>query len=125
MPRTSRHCLAFSELTFPDARELSTAFYLGQGAPETPYTSYILPMTRNVPCIRYAVAATASSHLGNRLASGPLRTQSLQLRLEAIKTLKSQLTEVDPSALACMLLLAQLDVSPSIEDLRLNEINKK
>jgi hypothetical protein len=97
-----------------DERDISTAFYLGHGPAETPYTHYILPMAKNVPCIRYAAAATASCHMGNRLQDKRLRMQSLHLRLEATQTLRQQLgndtQETDISLIACMILLAQLDV---------------
>ncbi|KAJ5347047.1 uncharacterized protein N7506_000300 [Penicillium brevicompactum] len=96
------------------ARELSTAFYLGNGPARTPYTQYILPMTKSVPCIRYAVGATASCHIGNRLQDKKLKMQSLQLRLDATQALRQQLRndieETDISSIACMVLLAQLDL---------------
>jgi hypothetical protein len=101
-----------------DAREISTAFYLGYGPARTPYTQHILPMARNVPCIRYAVGATASCHIGNRLQDSKLKMQSLHLRLEAIQALRQQLRndteETDISSIACMVLLAQLDVRTQI-----------
>jgi hypothetical protein len=101
-----------------DAREISTAFYLGHGPARTPYTQHILPMARNVPCIRYAVGATASCHIGNRLQDHKLKLQSLHLRLEAIQALRQQLRndmeETDISNIACMVLLAQLDVRTQI-----------
>lgn len=97
-----------------DERDISTAFYLGHGPAETPYTHHILPMARNVPCIRYAVAATSSCHIGNKLQDKRLRMQSLHLRLEATQALRQQLRddtqETDISLIACMILLAQLDV---------------
>lgn len=97
-----------------DERDISTAFYLGYGPAETPYTHYILPMAKNVPCIRYAVAATASCHMGNKLQDKKLKMQSLQLRLEATEALRQQLRNdveaTDISLIACMVLLAQLDV---------------
>lgn len=75
-------------------------------------------MTKNVLCIRYAVAATASCHIGNRLEDSKLRMQSLHLRLEATKALRQQLRneieETDVSSIACMVLLAQLDVRAQI-----------
>ncbi|KAJ5932951.1 hypothetical protein N7516_007440 [Penicillium verrucosum] len=99
------------------ARELSTAFYLGNGPARTPYTQYtqyILPMTKSVPCIRYAVGATASCHIGNRLQDKKLKIQSLHLRLDATQALRQQLRndieETDISSIACMVLLAQLDL---------------
>ena len=99
---------------FSDAREISMAFYLGRGPAETPYTQHILPMANSVPCVRYAVAATASCHIGNKLQNNALRVQSLRLRLTATKALRQQLQNpgevVDISDLACMVLLAQLDV---------------
>lgn len=99
---------------FLDAREISTAFYLGNGPAETPYTRHILPMTQNVPSVRCAVAATASCHLANRLRDNDLKTQSLQLRLKATELLRHQLINdsegPDLDGLACMMLLAQLDV---------------
>lgn len=101
-----------------DARELSTAFYLGHGPARTPYTQHILPMVKNVPCIRYAVGATASCHIGNRLQDNKLKLQSLHLRLEATQALRRQLKndieETDISSIACMVLLAQLDVRAQI-----------
>ena len=97
-----------------DERDISTAFYLGHGPAETPYTQYILPMAKNVHYIRYAVAATASCHLGNRLEDKVMKMQSLHLRLEATQALRQQLgngaQERDVSLIACMVLLAQLDV---------------
>lgn len=99
---------------YTDERDISTAFYLGHGPAETPYTHHILPMAKNVPCIRYAVAATASCHMGNKLQDKRLRMQSLHLRLEATQALRQQLRndaqETDISLIACMILLAQLDV---------------
>ncbi|KAJ5984724.1 hypothetical protein N7481_006823 [Penicillium waksmanii] len=96
------------------AREISTAFYLGHGPAQTPYTQHILPMAKNVPCIRYAVGATASCHIGNRFQDNKLKMQSLHLRLEATKALRQQLRndieETDISSIACMVLLAQLDL---------------
>lgn len=101
-----------------DTREISTAFYLGHGPARTPYTQLILPMAKNVPCIRYAVGATASCHLGNRLQDSKLKMQSLYLRLEATEALRQQLRidieETDISSIACMVLLAQLDVRAQI-----------
>lgn len=101
-----------------DESDISTAFYLGHGLAETPYTHHILPMARNVPCIRYAVAATASCHIGNKLQDKRLRMQSLHLRLEATQALRQQLRddarETDVSLIACMILLAQLDVCSGI-----------
>ncbi|QGA16161.1 hypothetical protein EYB26_003828 [Talaromyces marneffei] len=95
-------------------RDISTAFYLGHGPAETPYTHHILPMAKNVPCIRYAVAATASCHMGNRLQNKRFKIQSLQLRLEATQALRQQLIndaeQTDISLIACMILLAQLDL---------------
>jgi hypothetical protein len=71
-------------------------------------------MAKNVPGIRYAVAATASCHMGNKLQDKRLRMQSLHLRLEATQALRQQLRndaqETDISLIACMILLAQLDV---------------
>lgn len=71
-------------------------------------------MAKNVPCIRYAVAATASCHMGNRLQNKRFKIQSLQLRLEATQALRQQLIndaeQTDISLIACMILLAQLDV---------------
>ena len=71
-------------------------------------------MANNVPCIRYAVAATASCHIGNRLQDKSLNIQSLHLRLNATEALRRQLRDdvekTDISSLACMVLLAQLDV---------------
>lgn len=97
-----------------DAHEISTAFYLGPGTATTPYTQYILPMTQNVSSVRYVVAATASCHIGNKMQDDALKTQSLQLRVEATEALRRQLgngrQEPDISGLACILFLAQLDV---------------
>jgi hypothetical protein len=105
-----------------DAREISTAFYLGNGPAQTPYTQLILPMATNVPCIRYAVGATASCHIGNRLQDNKLKMQSLHLRLEATRALRQQLTndieKTDISSIACMVLLAQLDVGAQIPSLQ-------
>ncbi|KAJ5377364.1 uncharacterized protein N7496_004773 [Penicillium cataractarum] len=96
------------------AREISTAFYLGHGPARTPYTQLILPMVKNVPCIRYAVGATASCHIANRLQDKKLKMQSLYLRLQATEALRQQLRndteEADISSIACMVLLAQLDL---------------
>lgn len=97
-----------------DAREISEAFYLGHGPVETPYTRHILPMIRSVPSVRCAVAATASSHLANRLEDDQLKRQSLHLRVRATELLRAELESYpDGPDLAClvsMLLLAQLDV---------------
>ncbi|OOQ87342.1 hypothetical protein PEBR_17920 [Penicillium brasilianum] len=96
------------------ARELSRAFYLGHGPARTPYTRHILPMAKNVPCIRYAVGAIASCHIGNRLQDNELKMQSLHLRLVATQALRQQLGNdiegTDISSIACMVLLAQLDL---------------
>ncbi|KAF2670968.1 hypothetical protein BT63DRAFT_453340 [Microthyrium microscopicum] len=95
-------------------RELSTAFYLGKGPEDTPYASHILPLVRSVPSVRCAVAALASCHLGNRLDEDQLKIQSLQLRLKATELLREDLMsagdEYNLACLACMLLLAQLDL---------------
>lgn len=78
-------------------------------------------MAKNVPCIRYAVAATASCHIGNKLQDRRLRMQSLHLRLEATQALRQQLRkaaqQTDISLIACMILLAQLDVRIQISSL--------
>jgi hypothetical protein len=75
-------------------------------------------MAKNVPCIRYAVGAMASCHIGNRLQDKKLKMQSLHLRLEATQALRQQLRndieETDISSIACMVLLAQLDVRAQI-----------
>ncbi|CAI7602582.1 unnamed protein product [Penicillium pancosmium] len=123
LPRRRSTWIMTSALLPPDsvqvlvkyyAREISTAFYLGDGPAQTPYTQHILPMAKNVPCIRYAVGATASCHIGNRLQDNNLKMQSLHLRLEAMKALRKQLrndiNETDISSIACMVLLAQLDL---------------
>ncbi|KAF2120267.1 fungal-specific transcription factor domain-containing protein [Lophiotrema nucula] len=95
-------------------RELSAAFYLGYGPAETPYTCHILPMTRSIPFVRCAVAALASCHLANRLDDDLLRRQSLHLRVESMESLRANLKSgddgLDLGRLACMLLLAQLDL---------------
>jgi len=97
-----------------DARDISTAFYLGQGPAETPDIRHILPMARSVPSVRCAVAASAACHLANRLEDNQLKRQSLHLRLKATKLLRAKLKSEgdlpDLACLACMLLLAQLDV---------------
>lgn len=94
-----------------DARGLSRAFYIGYGAAETFDTCLVLPMTRNIPYVRCVVAATAATHLANRLGNEQLKRQSLHLRLKATELLRAGLNN-DPEGpgLACMLLLAQLDV---------------
>jgi hypothetical protein len=78
-------------------------------------------MAKNIPCIRYAVAATASCHIGNKLEDKTLKMQSLQLRLEATQALRQQLTndaeQPDISLIACMILLAQLDVRAQVSSL--------
>ena len=90
---------------------LSTAFYIGYGAAETHDTCHVLPMTRNIPSVRCAVAATAACHLANRLDDDQLKRQSLHLRLKATELLRAGLnSDPDVSDLTCMLLLAQLDV---------------
>jgi len=98
-----------------DAREISEAFYLGHGPVETPYTRHILPMIRNVPSVRCAVAATAACHLANRLEDDQLKRQSLHLRVRATELLRVELEIYaggpDLACLVSMLLLAQLDVS--------------
>lgn len=75
-------------------------------------------MTKSVPCIRYAVGAMASCHIGNRLQDKKLKMQSLHLRLDATQALRQQLRndieETDISSIACMVLLAQLDVGAQI-----------
>lgn len=85
-------------------------------------------MARNVPCIRYAVAATASCHIGNKLQDQGLRMQSLYLRMEATRALRQQLRddaqETDISLIACMILLAQLDVRSGIISCLLHVSNK-
>ena len=99
---------------FSDAREISMVFYLGRGPAVTPYTQHILPMANSVRSVRYAVAATASCHIGNKLQNNGLKVHSLRLRLAATKALRQQLQNpneaIDISNLACMVLLAQLDV---------------
>ncbi|KUJ17254.1 uncharacterized protein LY89DRAFT_696763 [Mollisia scopiformis] len=95
-------------------RELSTAFYLGNGPVETPYTCHILPLVRSMPSVRCAVAALASCHQANRLDDNQLKIQSLHLRLKATELLREDLRGggdgLDLGCLACMLLLAQLDL---------------
>ena len=75
-------------------------------------------MVKNVPCIRYAVGATASCHIANRLQDKNLKMQSLYLRLQATEALRQQLRndieETGISSIACMVLLAQLDVRAQI-----------
>lgn len=94
-----------------DDRGLSTAFYVGYGPAETHDTCHVLPMTRNNPSVRCAVAATAACHLENRLDDDQLKRQSLYLRLKATELLTAGLnSDPDGPDLACMLLLAQLDV---------------
>ena len=97
-----------------DAREISTAFFLGNGPAETPYTRHVLPMTKSVPSVRYAVAASSACHLGNRVEDDRLMRLSLQLRLKATELLRAELKSgndcPDLAQLASMLLLAQLDV---------------
>jgi hypothetical protein len=92
-----------------DAYEISTAFFLGHGPAETPYTRHVLPMARSVPSVRCAVAATAASHLANRLDDEQLKRHSLQLRLKATEFLRAELKNQsdgpDLGCLACMLLL--------------------
>lgn len=97
-----------------DVREISTAFYLGSGPAETPYTRYILPMTRSVRSVRCAVAASTACHLANRLEDEHLKSFSLHLRLRATELLRMELEkdskQPELASLVCMLLLAQLDV---------------
>lgn len=94
-----------------DDRGLSKAFYIGYGPAETHDTCHILPMTRNVPSVRCAVAATAACHLANRLDDGRLKSQSLHLRVKATELLRTGLIgDPDGPDLPCILLLAQLDV---------------
>lgn len=72
-------------------------------------------MTQSIAFVRHAVAALASCHIANRLDDDQLKSQSLHLRLRAIELLREDLKEraagPDLPGLACMLLLAQLDVS--------------
>lgn len=100
-----------------DASEISAAFYLGHGPVETPYTRHILPMIRNIPSVRCAVAASAACHLANRLENDHLKRHSLHLRLQATELLRKELKShpdgPDLASLVCMLLLAQLDVRMS------------
>jgi hypothetical protein len=98
-----------------DGRELGSAFYLGRDPAETPYARHILPMIRSMPSLKCAVAALASCHLANRLDDNSLKIQSLHLRLKATELLREDLKSSSNGpglgCLACMLLLAQLDVS--------------
>lgn len=97
-----------------DTNEISAAFTLGNGPAETLCSHHILPMTRVIPSIRYAAAATAAGHLANRLQNEKLHRRRLHLRLKATELLRAELQDgsdlPDLARLLCMLLLAQLDV---------------
>ena len=101
-----------------DGRELDKAFYLGKDPVETPYARHIEPLTKSVSYIRYAVAALAACHLGNRANDAQAKTQSLHLRVKAIEMLRANLKSrnngLDMECLAGMLLLTQLDVRVSL-----------
>lgn len=64
--------------------------------------------------LRFAMAASASSHLATRLHDTKLGLQSLRLRTEATNLLRKRLEVYDPTglpgSLATVLALAQLDV---------------
>jgi hypothetical protein len=98
-----------------DGRELGGAFYLGREPSESPYNLHILPLIRSMASLRCAVAALASCHIANRLDDEQLKIQSLHLRLKATELLREDLKSSadgpNLGCLACMLLLAQLDVS--------------
>ena len=100
-----------------DVQEISTAFYLGLDPAESSSTGHILLATRVIPSVRYVVAATASSHLANRLGDEQLQRRSLHLRVRATELLRAELESKsdygggpDVARLLCMVLLAQLDV---------------
>lgn len=111
---TEKLCISSAANHLSDAHQISAAFTLGNGPDETPCHHYILPMTRTIPSVRCAVAATAAGHLGNRLQDDQLHKQSLHLRLKSTELLRAELETgshvPDLARLLCMLLLAQLDV---------------
>ncbi|KAH8801468.1 fungal-specific transcription factor domain-containing protein [Xylogone sp. PMI_703] len=96
------------------AHELSTVFYLGATPADSPYALYIIPMAKEVLPLRYAIAASASSHLATRLGGDGLEMRSRVLRLKAIELLRSRLqckeVSTDFGTLASMLMMAQLDL---------------
>jgi len=71
-------------------------------------------MAEQIPSVRYAIAASASCHLANRLGNDVLKRQSLQFRVKATELLRQRLRSEGQApelgSLASMLLLAQLDV---------------
>lgn len=101
-------------LTLTDAHELSSVFYLGTTPTESPYMLHVIPLTREVLPLRYAVAASAACHLAARRRDDGLETQSRELRLEAVRLLRSRLERkelsTDFGTLASMIMMAQLDV---------------
>jgi hypothetical protein len=90
-------------------------FYLGATPAESPYLLHVIPMTREVLPLRYAVAASASCHLAARLKDDRLETVSRELRLKAIGLLRNRLQRkelaTDFGTLVSMLMMAQLDAS--------------
>jgi hypothetical protein len=75
---------------------------------------YVLPLVDSVPPLRYALAASASCHIAARNADKALERKSLFLRVQATGLLRERLRssdlKTDPTILASILMLAQLDV---------------
>ncbi|KIW14562.1 hypothetical protein PV08_07346 [Exophiala spinifera] len=96
------------------AHELSSVFYLGATPTESPYLLHVIPLTREVLPLRYAVAASAACHLAARRRDDVLETQSRELRLKAVSLLRSRLGDkklsTDFGTLASIVMMVQLDL---------------
>ena len=70
---------------------------------------FVLPLLEDVVPLRYAAAASAACHWAARIESPELDKQSLHLRLEATKSLRSRLESkqaTDYGSLVSMMMLA-------------------
>jgi hypothetical protein len=106
--------LEFGQLMTTVAYDLSAIIYLGETPEKSPYLLYVHPLTSRVLPLRYAVAASAASHLASRFGNEALKDKSLELQLKAMVLMRQRLESSTLAGnfgtLLSILMMAQMDV---------------
>lgn len=94
--------------------DLSAIPYLGSKPEESPYLLYVHPLTTRVLPLRYAVAASAASHLASRFHNDALKATSREWQLKSLELMRHRLESKALTAgfgtLMSILMMTQMDV---------------